>query len=150
MSLYIYATRTELGLGTLELTTPTPGPPSRHLTPESLREVTRTWRKQQVTSPEVEGAYTTWAVRDIAHHRVEILHWAATHAALGTMVAETVRCFEQWSWELHIQEGGVDYVAWRCGQSDVSTGMDEPWHFGRIQVVTFTLERQPVPLVGPY
>lgn len=150
MALVVYGTRAELGKSNLVLTTATPGPPAYHLTPESLRQIAVTWAKQVTTSPEVHGGVVTGAVMERARHNVEILCWGATFAQLDGLVADVIECFNQFSWELHAQQDGADYVAWRCTVCDHATDLDEPWHFGRIQVVRFTLDRDPVPLVGAF
>ena len=136
--------RTALGLADLDINDHL----AYYLTPAFLGG-TVSWTRQQVTSPFIDGAVTTYRTRGVVSEQVGVEVLGADVAELNTNLAALLAAFTQDAFHLAVAIGDEDFE-YACEAADYQVGWSGPrWLATQLQVV-FTVPRQPVPIAGGF
>jgi hypothetical protein len=138
-----YVTRTELGLGNLDLINDT-----YKIEGETGIEFGgRGWRRNMVDSPFVHGSYPVTQVMDNATVILSLQVRAASLAALETAIAAVVAAFSQFEYDLYLILDDTTW-AWRCYAADIVVGSEDERMAQYNVNVRMSIPRAPIPLDG--
>lgn len=145
ISLSAKVTRTDLGLGDLDINDST----NYRIAGPSVMEGTTSWERNQVSSPWVEGDITISRRRGNVTSQLAIYVNADT---IGDMMSKTrtlVDAFTQNRFTLQINMGTA-VNQWDCEAADYTVQMDTAHVYNMYSVVTFSLQRKPIPVAGAF
>ena len=118
------------------------------LTPNDLNPATVIYRRAQVTSPFVEGRFTTNRVLDAVEATMEIDVLGSSHSNLQSNIASLVAAFSADTYVISITIDGATY-SWDCEAADYAMlWAHERMHALRVPM-RFAFQRQPTPAGGP-
>lgn len=112
------------------------------LTAESLVATQRTWRRQEVSSPFVDGTFTVNAVLENISLPVSLYVYGADHGDMVRNLEAVTAAFEQFDYILAIRRGEHAEV-WRCQLSDSSIDTRREFQHARMAMVTFPVPCYP-------
>jgi hypothetical protein len=144
ISLSAKVTRTDLGLGDLDIN----ASPYRVAGP-SVMEGTTAWERNQVNAPWVEGDITISRRRGNVTSQLAIYVSGTTIGDMMTNVRTLVDAFNQDRYTLQINMGTA-VNQWDCEAADYAVVMDTAHVYNMYALVTFSLQRKPVPLAGAF
>lgn len=143
LNLTAIVTRTELGLGDLDLNDEVNFQFGRGI------EVGRlTWRKDVVTSPYVHGRFPVREVKDAVESKITIYVLGTDHATLSTNIGVLIGAFtEQYQYELQIIVEGQSY-SWLCERADYEVAFATETFNAIFVPVSLSFYRSPIQVSG--
>ena len=110
-----------------------------------------TWRRSEVTSPYAHGSVLVAAVKDNPVIPLVVRAYGESANDLNVNTALLLRCFEQFTYELHLAVDGEFWV-WRCQPADYAPvqadGFDKFGLMSHQQAYSFHIPRDPIPISG--
>lgn len=112
-----------------------------------------TWRRRQVNSFYVHGSTLLGAVKENPVLPLSILIEGANDNELHTNIAFLLRAFEQFRYRVGITVNDEEFE-WYCQPADYQANRDATlnaahWR-ANVQVYTFNIPREPIPVEGAY
>jgi hypothetical protein len=109
---------------------------------------------QEAASPYVDGTIPTSIAKSNSKDTLKFQVIGDDYSDLSTKIATLIAAFQQWSYTVSIQweasaGSNSDVYAWLCWKADYGVAFDRTFTFGQIAVVAFTLNRFPLPALGP-
>lgn len=144
LTLSVLVDRTELSLADLEINDGT-----TYIVTDRVNPGAVSWRREQVTSPYVDGAVTVSRAKEIVEGQIVVDVLGATQGAVQNSIATLIDAFTQDQFELTFSMDGTIYK-WQCEAADYIVNWDRVRFINRKVSVGFQFPRQPVPLTGPY
>lgn len=105
------------------------------------------WAKQQAGSPWLNGMRTVSAVMENVTETLTIEVKAETAVEVQTAMAELVQAFQQDTYLLTVVEDGATYQ-YECDRAGYQIVWSGPRLVAKQGQVTFSVERQPVAVIG--
>lgn len=143
IALSVTVTRTELGLGDLEINDGTTYICTPKLDPGAV-----SYRREQVKSPFVDGTFTISRVKDQTEFQLVVDVLGSTHSAMQSAVGTLIDAMTQDEFTLKVVIDGATY-SWTCEAGDYAMGWSNAHFASTRTAVAFTLPRKPVPASGP-
>ena len=108
-----------------------------------------TWERTQVKGPWTDGDFTVNRRRGNVIDTVTVWVNGQSQAALSGNISQLITAFSQDTFTLSIAMGGAQY-AWTCEAADYSVAMEHANVINKKVLVTFSVPRYPVPIVGAF
>lgn len=118
------------------------------MSPEGLDLATVVYRRTQVTSPFVEGRFTTNRVRDAVESTIQIDVLGSSQANLQANITALVNAFTADEFVLTVTIDGTSW-SWNCEAADYAMIWDHPRMHARRIPMRFSFQRDPEPASGP-
>lgn len=112
------------------------------LTAEALAGTTRTWRRQDVASPFIDGTYTVNAVLENIVMPISVYVYGADHGDMVRKLELLIEAFEQFDYVVLIIRG-ESTQGWRCQLSDSTVDTRREFQHARMAMVTFQVPCHP-------
>lgn len=113
----------------------------------AFEEAQVSWRKQEATSPWVEGTFITHAVRENITRPLNVWVSAATDAALETAISELTDALEQLSFTITFGVTGST-TTWRCQMADYSIRREQGHRVAKTALVSAQVPTKPTPVTA--
>ena len=142
LGMSVTVTRTQLGLSPLAI--------NDHISyyvADTFMGGQVSWTRNQVTSPFVDGAVTVNRTRSMVTEQVVIEVLGGTQALIQANAATLISAFLQDSFLLTITVATTTYQ-YLCEASDFQVTWTGPRFFAKQAQVTFSMPRQPIPVIG--
>jgi hypothetical protein len=109
------------------------------------------WRRNQVSSPWIDGAVTVSRAREMVTEQLGVEVFGATATELETNVAALVQAFGQSSFTLTVTVEGLAH-GYACEAADINYAQfwNGPRLVARQAQLVFSVPRQPVPTAGAF
>lgn len=136
LTISLHVTRSELGLGNLDLNDQTNyRAAGNELNPGAVQ-----WRREVVNSPFVHGGVVMDAVRDTTQGTLSLYAYGTTIPQLKSNVDTAVEAFSQDEYKVVFTHEGATWT-WLCTQADYETGFTT-FHLGaRMTPIRFSFFR---------
>ena len=143
LGMTVSVTRTQLGLPVLQI-----NDHNAYYISQSFLGGQMSWTRNQVTSPYLDGAVTVNRTRGMVTEQVvvEVLG-GPSQALLQANVATLLAAFSQDSYLLTVIIATTSYE-YLCEAADYQIAWTGPRFFAKQAQVTFSMPRQPIPVVG--
>ena len=113
-----------------------------HLSADALVESGYTWRRNDVTNPFVDGAWTVSAVRENVTEMLDVWVRCDTTAELAMAVKALQDVFGQLNYGLELTFDNVTYY-YKCYLGDLVVKSPRELRFARMAQVTVSIPRHP-------
>jgi hypothetical protein len=107
------------------------------------------WERKQVSSPIVDGEFTTHRRRTNVTESLAVYVAGSDTADMFTNIRELVSALTQDRYTLQFNIGSA-VIQWDCESAEYSVEVDTPHMVARYAKVTFSIPRKPLPLAGGY
>jgi hypothetical protein len=109
-----------------------------------------TWNRNQVTSPFIDGAITTYRTKQMVTDTVNIEVLTTTYTGAMTSLRTLVQAFTQDTYNLQIGIGvSTAALQYQCEAADYTMDWTNSRWVAKHLSISFSVPRNPVPILGP-